>query len=278
MKHNVQNHIIKVTTIKKDVDIKENIIEDQKDIVKDTNSIKEEIIDSPKNIIDNQEDITKNKENIIKNLDKKNSTVCKKLAIVLMASGYSERFGSNKLLESFLDKPLFTYAVDLAAFCEAEMKIIATRYETIVQYVKDNVPTMNIVWNKHPEHGISESIHLGIQYLKQQKDYEEYVGCCFMVCDQPLLQKESMQELFKSFYTNPEGIHMCVTKKREGNPVIFPRQLFDELMALEGDKGGKRVAKKHPELVHKVYVSEKELLDMDYKEDKINLEKEHNMR
>ena len=69
---------------------------------------------------------------------------------------------------------------------------------------------------------------------------------------------------------------MCATKKREGNPVIFPKQLFDELMALTGDKGGKRVARQHPELVHKVYVSEKELLDMDYKEDKINLEKEHN--
>ena len=47
-------------------------------------------------------------------------------------------------------------------------------------------------------------------------------------------------------------------------------------MALTGDKGGKRVARQHLELVHKVYVSEKELSDMDYKEDKINLEKEHN--
>ena len=204
------------------------------------------------------------------------NTQNKKIAIIIMASGYSERFGSNKLLESFPDKPLFTYTVDLVASCQAEMKIIATRYEPVIQYVKENVPSMSIVWNAHPERGISESIHLGIRYLKQQKDYEEYAGCCFMVCDQPLLQKESMQELFKSFYTNPKGIHMCVTKKREGNPVIFPKQLFDELMVLTGDKGGKQVARQHPELVHKVYVSEKELSDMDYKEDKINLEKEHN--
>ena len=105
-----------------------------------------------------------------------------------MASGYSERFGSNKLLESFLDKPLFTYTVDLVASCQAEMKIIATRYEPVIQFVKENVPSMSIVWNAHPERGISESIHLGIRYLKQQKDYEEYAGCCFMVCDQPLLQ------------------------------------------------------------------------------------------
>lgn len=249
--HN-QTDVIEATTIEKciikDVDIKKDFIEKQKDTIKDT-------------------------ENIEKNLNKQDSMASKKIAIVIMASGYSERFGSNKLLESFLDKPLFTYAVDLAAACDAEMKIIATRYEPIVQYVKENVPTMNIVWNGHPERGISESIHLGLCCLKQQKDYEEYAGCCFMVCDQPLLQKQSLQELFKSFYTNPEGIHMCVTKEREGNPVIFPKTLFEELMALTGDKGGKRIAKKHPELVHKVYVSEKELSDMDYKEDKINLEK-----
>lgn len=197
----------------------------------------------------------------------------KKLAIVIMASGYSERFGSNKLLESFLDKPLFTYAVDLAYSSEADTKIIVTRYNPIIQYVEKSTTAMNIVWNAHPERGISESIHLGIEYLKSRKDYEQYAGCCFMVCDQPLLQKISLQKLFKSFYRNPEGIHMCVTKERAGNPVIFPKMLFEELMALEGDKGGKRIVKKYPEMVHKVYVTEQELSDMDYKEDKINLEK-----
>ena len=66
---------------------------------------------------------------------------------------------------------------------------------------------------------------------------------------------------------------MCVTKEREGNPVIFPKILFEELMALEGDKGGKRIAKEHPKMIYKVYVTEQELSDMDYQEDKINLEK-----
>ena len=47
----------------------------------------------------------------------------------------------------------------------------------------------------------------------------------------------------------------------------------EELMALEGDKGGKRIAKEHPEMIYKVYVTEQELSDMDYQEDKINLEK-----
>lgn len=196
-----------------------------------------------------------------------------KIAIVIMASGYSKRFGANKLLETFLDKPLFTYAVTLAHSCGAESKLIVTRYEEIKNYVKENTSSIKSIWNEHPEYGISESIHLGIQYLMQREDYQEYAGCCFMVCDQPLLQEKSLQELFKSFYRNPQGIHMCVTQHREGNPVIFPKTLFKELMELKGDKGGKQIIKKHPDMVHKVYVSEKELSDMDYKEDKINLEK-----
>ena len=44
------------------------------------------------------------------------NTQNKKIAIIIMASGYSERFGSNKLLESFLDKPLFTYTARFGGF------------------------------------------------------------------------------------------------------------------------------------------------------------------
>ena len=55
----------------------------------------------------------------------------RRIAVVLMASGYSERFGSNKLLEPFGNRCLFTYAVDLACASDVAMKIIVTRYEPI---------------------------------------------------------------------------------------------------------------------------------------------------
>ena len=46
----------------------------------------------------------------------------RRIAVVLMASGYSERFGSNKLLEPFGNRCLFTYAVDLAYASDVAMK------------------------------------------------------------------------------------------------------------------------------------------------------------
>ena len=167
----------------------------------------------------------------------------------------------------------FTYAVDLACASDAAMKIIVTRYEPIKHYVKENAPKMDIVWNDHPERGISESIHLGIRYLRQSKITKNMLIAALWSVISRYCKNKVCKSFFESFYRNPEGIHMCVTKEREGNPVIFPKILFEELMALEGDKGGKRIAKEHPEMIYKVYVTEQELSDMDYQEDKINLEK-----
>ncbi len=45
----------------------------------------------------------------------------------------------------------------------------------------------------------------------------------------------------------------CVTFQGEDcNPCLFHHPLYSELMALEGDRGGKRVLKKHPEHIARV--------------------------
>ena len=51
------------------------------------------------------------------------------------------------------------------------------------------------------------------------------------------------------------------------NPCLFPAAYFPELAALEGDRGGKRVIRAHPEAVLTVPLPEKELFDTDTKED-----------
>ena len=133
----------------------------------------------------------------------------RRIAVVLMASGYSERFGSNKLLEPFGNRCLFTYAVDLACASDAAMKIIVTRYEPIKHYVKENAPKMDIVWNDHPERGISESIHLGIRYLRQSKDYEKYAGCCFMSVISRYCKNKVCKSFLKAF-TEIQKESICV--------------------------------------------------------------------
>lgn len=197
----------------------------------------------------------------------------KKVAIILLASGFGKRFGKNKLLEEFHGRPLFTYAAELAVNSPADIKVIVTQYNEVETLVKTQYPSLLTVRNSWPEEGISRSIRLGLETVLWNEEGEKYEGCCFMVCDQPFFKKESMEHLFQKFYEFPDCISVCSSGAREGNPVIFPKCLFKELLLLKGDRGGKKIIKKYPKLVRRVEVSEEELYDMDNQIDKINMEK-----
>ena len=48
-----------------------------------------------------------------------------------------------------------------------------------------------------------------------------------------------------------------------GNPCLFPARFFPELMALEGDRGGSGVIRRHPEALLLLETAERELQDID---------------
>ena len=58
-----------------------------------------------------------------------------------------------------------------------------------------------------------------------------------------------------------EGASLC-WGDRPGNPTLFSVKLLPELMALEGDTGGRAVLRRH-ECVFVQAASEKELVDID---------------
>ena len=45
------------------------------------------------------------------------------------------------------------------------------------------------------------------------------------------------------------GILALKCREQTGNPVIFPREYFEELKALSGDRGGRRVMQRHKDRV-----------------------------
>lgn len=191
------------------------------------------------------------------------------ISIVIMASGFGKRYGTNKLLEEFRGRPLYQYVLEQAASSGAERIVLVTRFPEIEKYVNMYYPEVKVIWNQHPEHGISESIGLGLQ-SEWNSD-----GCCFMVSDQPLMKKESVQKILARFREDPMKIYVSSDGEHRGNPVIFPKEFYGELMALDGDEGGKIVIKKHPEKVVEVFVQgREELSDIDCKSDKMLLEEE----
>ena len=145
--------------------------------------------------------------------------------------------------------------------------ICVTQYEEIEKGLKDT--EIHVIRNYNSDLGISNSIKIGINYDMGADGY------MFMVCDQPFIKKETILRIINTFSKGAKGIVGAGTKDMAdeerryviGNPVIFSRKYINELLALEGDKGGKKVVMNHLDDVEIVQIQDAvELVDIDTKE------------
>jgi molybdenum cofactor cytidylyltransferase len=201
----------------------------------------------------------------------------KKIALILLAAGNSVRFGGNKLLSLYHGKRMYRHIVDqvekLAPETFAE-KIVVSQYREILKDLAAKGYTA--VQNPAPEQGISHSIHLGLDAVRSLRKDENELGVvsdrreiamdavCFTVCDQPDLKAETLAGFIAGWEKSGKTIGCLSHDGIAGNPVIFDLRYADELRALTGDVGGKRVLKAHPEEVYYHEITDgAELVDID---------------
>lgn len=206
--------------------------------------------------------------------------------IIYMAAGNSRRFGSNKLFYELDGKPMYRHLLD----CLMEIKnrynksksdsqtidiTVVTRYREILDYCAC-IPDCHAVISPDSEKGISYTIKAGIMAVQEQKklkkssevthntaETEEYY--MFAVADQPYLKSQSVIKLIDRVLKNTGGKRLAFSLRcgaTVGNPCVFNSSLIPQLLSLEGDKGGRSVAKKH-DCVYVDIADERELMDID---------------
>ncbi len=189
-----------------------------------------------------------------------------KLGAVLMASGSGRRFGSNKLFfpvdgVSLIDRAM--EAVPAEFFSRA---VVVSAYPSVLEAARKQGFTP--VFNRAPEQGQSASVVLGTKKLLDMD------GILFAVCDQPWLQRDSVARLLADFSADPGCIWALNWQGQRGNPVVFPKRFFPDLLALTGDKGGGVVIRKNPGLLRLTEAgSPRELQDIDTQADLAEHEK-----
>ena len=196
--------------------------------------------------------------------------------VIILAAGFSRRFGGNKLLAELEGKPLYLHVVEKLLELqmlrpEIRSLMVVTQHQPIVdEMARRGIP---VSWNDHSEDGISSSLQVGLESVtdrlrKDQRDWEGKESYfCFFVGDQPYLQNTTVESFFDGFRESGKGIGCLKWGARTGNPVIFSGRYLNELMGLKGDKGGKQVLHNHEEDVyyHEVLDSQ-ELFDIDIRE------------
>ena len=178
---------------------------------------------------------------------------------VVMAAGNAARFGENKLAARIGGKMLIEHALEAVPAEELAAVCVVTQYDEVETLAKRF--GFRCVRNSHPEWGLSHTVRLGTEALRQ-----ECRAIVYQVSDQPLLRRESVRALVAFYREHPEHIVGASHGGKRGNPCIFPEPYFGALCALTGDVGGSAVIRKHEEDLLLFEVDPRELTDVDTKE------------
>ena len=172
-----------------------------------------------------------------------------KVAGIILAAGASRRMGSvNKLLASIAGKPLVRHAVESFVATSSSPIIVVVGYESDkVAAALEGLP-VQLVFN--PEHatGQGSSVGVGVE-ARDNNVTDAMIG----LGDMPLLPPTLLDSLIHT-HIGHEG-HECnitipVFEGQRGNPVLWGKTFFPELIALAGDRGGRQLLNDHKAAQH----------------------------
>ena len=195
--------------------------------------------------------------------------------IIYMAAGNSRRFGSNKLFYELDGKPMYRHLLDRLVGIKNRYNksksdsqtidiTVVTRYREILDYCAC-IPDCHAVISPDSEKGISYTIKAGIMAVQEQKKTGMQDYYMFAVADQPYLKSQSVIKLIDKVLENKENKRLAFSLRCGdvvGNPCVFHSSLIPQLLSLEGDKGGRSVAKKY-DCIYVDIADERELMDID---------------
>jgi molybdenum cofactor cytidylyltransferase len=185
----------------------------------------------------------------------------RKVAAVILAAGRSTRMGGpNKLLAEVGGKPLVRIATEQALASKASDVIVVTGYQA--EQVEKALQGLKIKFARNPDFadGLATSVKAGVAAVPDQAD-----GAVICLGDMPLISAHLIDRLIEAFAPDRGNLIVVpVSDSRRGNPVLWSRRFFNELMTLDGDVGARHLIGKHNEAVAEVPVEgQSAFLDID---------------
>ena len=177
----------------------------------------------------------------------------KNVAAIVLAAGQSRRMeGKNKLLEDFHGLPLVRRAVEAALASRASPVIVVTGNNA--DAIRKALAGLDVrfVNNSDYADGLSSSLKAGIRAVP-----EESAAAVICLGDMPRVSSALIDKLIAGFA--PERGAMIVAPvrdKQRGNPILWARRFFPELLKLEGDMGARKLANFYDEGLLEVPVND----------------------
>ena len=175
----------------------------------------------------------------------------KPVGAIVLAAGFSSRFGSSKLLaELSSGKTVFQQTVERIAEAFPEL-LVVTRPEMVTALQKLAQGT-SILGFEHADQGMGATLAFAAQQIG------DWDGCVVCLGDMPFIET-STYSLIAELVT-VDSIVTPTFDSKMGNPVAFGKNLYTDLEALTGDSGGRRLTSMYPQAVRELRVSDPGIL------------------
>jgi molybdenum cofactor cytidylyltransferase len=173
------------------------------------------------------------------------------VAGVVLAAGQSRRMGGpNKLLEIIGGKPLVRRVVEQVLASEVTAVVVVTGHQR--ERVQEALSGLEVIFTHNPDYadGLSGSVKAGIAALPANVD-------AALVClgDMPQVDAKLIDRLV-GIYDPERGALIVVPtfEGKRGNPVLWARRFFHDLIELQGDVGARHLIGTYADAVVEVPV------------------------
>lgn len=157
------------------------------------------------------------------------------LTAIVLAAGGSRRLGRPKQLIDLAGEPLVRHCARCALAAAHDVIVVVGAQAEAVRAALGGLP-VRVVFNARWEEGMSTSIRAAVDALP-----EDAQGVLITLADQPFVPVEHLQALVSTWRARPRGTVATAHDDGHGVPAVFPRSRFDDLRALRGDAGARRV-------------------------------------
>ena len=188
---------------------------------------------------------------------------------IILAAGSSQRMGTPKALLKIGEKTFLQHIVEVLRSARITDIVIVLGAEA--EEIQKSLAWFDgkIVVNEEWQKGQLTSIITGLNNLDMaMTDPEEINGAMICPIDHPLLSQALIVNLLYGYWTSKKKIIIPTFNGQRGHPVVFDKELFDELRSAPPDVGARAVVYKNTDDVYEVPVKEEGvLINIDTHED-----------
>jgi molybdenum cofactor cytidylyltransferase len=181
----------------------------------------------------------------------------RRIAAVILAAGRSSRMGGpNKLLAEISHRPLIRIAAEEALSSRANPVIVVAGHQCQeIDKALAGLP-VRLVENLDFAAGLGTSLKAGIAAVPADAD-----GAVVCLGDMPQVDASLIDRLIVAFDPDRGALVIVPTfEGKRGNPVLWSRRFFPDLMAIEGDVGARHLIGRYGEAVFELPVDGKAAL------------------